>query len=419
MSDFYEFNEKKHSRRMTLGNLIVVGLICLLIGAVGMYFILPLFGGDEQQTGNLGNDPTPSATITATPSPSPTPDTGQADSGNVPVLGARGDVYISGENPVVEIAQKVGPAVVAITNSYEITMRSFFGEDVTQEVKSGGSGIIISKEGYIVTNNHVVEGEGELTVKIGDIEGIPAELIGTDPFNDVAVVKIDPAGLDLTVATIGNSDEVQVGELAVAIGNPGGQDLGDEEWQLAGSVTVGIISGLDRRVIIDNRELTLLQTDAAINPGNSGGALVNAQGQVIGMNAVKFAASGVEGIGFAIPSNVFKDIASEIIQNNGDIKEVVLGVSVSLVTEDVSQDIIEQYGIPEGLHVVAVTPGGAAEKAGIRVNDVIVSFDGQETKTKEALLTLLHEHEAGDVVPVVIWRNGNEFTVNVTLMAAE
>lgn len=419
MSDFYEFNERKHSRRMTLGNLIVVGLICLLIGAVGMYFILPLFGGDEQQTGNLGNDPTPSATVTASPSPTPTPDTGQADNGKAPVLGARGDVYISGENPVVEIAQKVGPAVVAITNSYEITMRSFFGEDVTQEVKSGGSGIIISKEGYIVTNNHVVEGEGELTVKIGDIEGIPATVIGTDPFNDVAVVKIDPAGLELTVATIGDSSKVQVGELVVAIGNPGGQNLGDEEWQLAGSVTVGIISGLDRRVIIDNRELTLLQTDAAINPGNSGGALVNAQGQVIGMNAVKFAASGVEGIGFAIPSNVFKDIASQIIQNNGDIKEVVLGVSVSLVTDDVSQDIIEQYGIPEGLHVVAVTPGGAAENAGIRVNDVIVSFDGQETKTKEALLTLLHEHEAGDVVPVIIWRNANEFTVNVTLMAAE
>jgi len=299
--------------------------------------------------------------------------------------------------------------VVGITNKAQVTAPNFFGETVTQDVVATGSGIIISKDGYIVTNNHVVKDNKELTVMMNGGEEIPAELIGTDPVNDVAVIKIDPEGKDLTVAKIGDSDKVKVGELAVAIGNPLGYDL-------YGSVTVGIISGLNRSVTVDSREMTLLQTDAAINPGNSGGALVNAQGEVIGMNTLKEASSNVEGLGFAIPSNNFIALAQEIIMN-GDIKRPALGIS----GREITQDIIDQYGVPAGFHVLALAPGGAAEEAGIRVNDIILSLDGTATPTYSELASAITDHEVGDTVPVEVWRQGDTLTINVTLkaMAAE
>ena len=402
MSDFYEFNEKKHSRRITVGNMIVVGLIFLLIGAVGMYFILPIFGIDNQIGGGPGDEPTPSVTATASPTPTPEPTPTPTQT---PILGARGDLYISGENPVVEIAEKVGPAVVGITNKAQVTAPNFFGESVTQDVVATGSGIIISEDGYIVTNNHVVQGAKELTVVMNGGEEIPAEVVGKDSVSDVAVIKIDPQGLDLTVAKIGDSDKVKVGELAVAIGNPLGYDL-------YGSVTVGIISGLNRSVTVDNREMTLLQTDAAINPGNSGGALVNSQGEVIGMNTLKDASNYVEGLGFAIPSNEFISLAQEII-SSGDIEHPALGIS----GREITQDIMDQYGVPAGFHVLDLTPEGAAAEAGIQVNDIIVAFDGVETPTYNDLMVELGKHDVGDTVSVDIWRAGNDLTVEVTLMA--
>ena len=402
MSDFYEFNEKKHSRRINVGNLIVVALIFLLIGAVGMYFILPMFGIDNQTPSEPPQETAPAVTATASPSPTPEP---SPEPTETPILGARGDLYISGENPVVEIAEKVGPAVVGITNKAQISAPNFFGETITQDVEATGSGIVISEDGYIVTNYHVVKDAEELTVVMNGGEEVPAVEIGGDPINDVAVIKVDPAGLDLTVAQIGNSDNVKVGELAVAIGNPLGYDL-------YGSVTVGIISGLNRTVTVDNREMTLLQTDAAINPGNSGGALVNARGEVIGMNTLKDASSYVEGLGFAIPSNEFIALAQEIIMRDGDIERPGLGVSIQPITED----IIEQYGVPAGLHVVGIVQGGAADQAGIRTNDVIIAFDGEETPSYDDLAREINAHEVGDTVPVDIWRQGETMTVEVTLL---
>lgn len=403
MSDFYEFNEKKHSRRMTMGNLIVVALIFLMIGAVGMYFILPIFGIDNQTGASPGNDPTPEIMATATPTPTPEPSPSPTQT---PILGARGDLYISGENPVVEIAEKVGPAVVGITNTAQVSGQNFFGETVTQDVVATGSGIIISEDGYIVTNNHVVEDNNELTVVLSTGEEIPAVEIGHDSINDVAVIKIDPQGHDLTVAKIGDSDNIRVGELAVAIGNPLGYDL-------YGSVTVGIISGLNRAVTVENREMTLLQTDAAINPGNSGGALVNAQGEVIGMNTLKDASSYVEGLGFAIPSNEFIDLAQQIISNNGDIERPGLGIS----GRDITQEIMDQYGVPAGFHVLQVLQGGAADKAGIRANDIIVSFNGVETPNYSILTEEIEKNNVGDTVPISVWRQGDTYTYDVTLIA--
>lgn len=400
MSDFYEFNEKKHSRRMTVGNMIVMGLICLLVGAVGMYFILPIFGVGDQPPEPLETEPAITATASPTPTPEPTPEPTVT-----PMLGARGDLYISGENPVVEIAEKVGPAVVGITNKAQVSGENFFGESVTQDVVATGSGIVISKEGYIVTNYHVVEGYNELTVMMNGGEEIPAELIGKDPVKDVAVIKIDPAGRNFTVAKIGDSDNVKVGELAVAIGNPLGYDL-------YGSVTVGVISGLDRSVTVDTREMTLLQTDAAINPGNSGGALVNAQGEVIGMNTLKDASSYVEGLGFAIPSNEFISLAQEIIMN-GDIEHPALGIG----GQEITQDVMDMYNVPAGFHVLSVTQGGAADEAGIRANDIIISLDGVDTPTYGDLAAAIKGHEVGDTVAVEIWRQGDTSTIDVTLMA--
>ena len=208
------------------------------------------------------------------------------DQGDLPI--------ITSDNPVVEISEKVGPAVVGITSRSVIKQRSpFFGQIYEEELEGYGSGIIISEEGYIVTNNHVIENADELVVILKGGKEVQATLVGQDSVTDVAVIKINEP--DLTVAKIGDSDQVRQGELAIAIGNPLGHTL-------AGTVTVGVVSAVNRQITYGNNQFTMIQTDAAINPGNSGGALVNSKGEVIGMNTLK---SKAEGLGFAIPSNVF------------------------------------------------------------------------------------------------------------------
>lgn len=208
--------------------------------------------------------------------------------------------------PIVKAAKKVGPTVVGITN--KALVRDYFNR--TQLVEKGvGSGVIYSKDGLIATNNHVVEGAKELVVSLPDGRTYPGRVLGTDPTTDLAVVKID-AKEDLPVAEFGDSDSLMVGEPAIAIGNPLGLEF-------RGSVTTGVISALNRSVDVGERNFKLIQTDAAINPGNSGGALVNADGQVIGINSAKVAVSGVEGIGFAIPINEAKPILEALAKMGG------------------------------------------------------------------------------------------------------
>ncbi len=303
--------------------------------------------------------------------------------------------------PIVQAAKKVGPAVVGITN--KALVRDYFNR--TQMVEKGsGSGVIYSKDGLIATNNHVVEGAQEIVVSLADGTTYNGKVLGTDPTTDLAVVKID-AKNPLTVAEFGDSDSLMVGEPAIAIGNPLGMEF-------RGSVTAGVISALNRSVDVGERRFKLIQTDAAINPGNSGGALVNADGQVIGINSAKIAASGVEGIGFAIPINEAKPILEELAKN-GRVARPYLGVS--LIDEDTAKRFGIGLDLRGGLFVAKLFQDGPAYKAGIRPNDIITKFNGKSVKSVADLRELLNKCKIGDQVPVTVLRGDEEVDRVVTL----
>lgn len=315
-------------------------------------------------------------------------------------LGLQGE-SASGQEPmsIVDIARQVGPAVVGIVATGESSSGMFL---IPQQTQSSGSGIIISSDGYIVTNNHVVEGASSLKVTLNTMEEYDAKLVGTDPQTDLAVIKIEATGL--TSAVLGNSSDVEVGELAIAIGNPLGQEL-------AGTVTTGIISATNRQVTVDDVEYTLLQTDAAINEGNSGGALVNAYGEVIGINSVKMASTGVEGLGFAIPSDIAKPVISDLIEYGYVTGRPVIGITGRNITEEMSQ----YYDLPVGVYIQAITEFSAAEKAGLRPGDVIIQCDGQTVETVDELNEIRDQHQVGDTLTLTIVRNGERMEVSVTL----
>lgn len=302
---------------------------------------------------------------------------------------------------IVQAAKKVGPAVVGITN--KALVRDYFNR--TQMVEKGsGSGVIYSKDGLIATNNHVVEGAQEIVVSLSDGTTYNGKVLGRDPTTDLAVVKID-AKEPLTVAEFGDSDSLMVGEPAIAIGNPLGMEF-------RGTVTAGVISALNRSVDVGERRFKLIQTDAAINPGNSGGALVNADGQVIGINSAKIAASGVEGIGFAIPINEAKPILEELAKN-GRVGRPYLGVS--LIDEDTAKRFGIGLDLRGGLFVAKLFQNGPAYKAGIRPNDIITKFNGKAVKSVADLREALNECKIGQQVPVTVLRGDTETDITVTL----
>ena len=303
--------------------------------------------------------------------------------------------------PVVVAAQKVGPAVVGITNKAYV--RDFFNRVQLTE-RGTGSGVIYDKSGLIATNNHVVEGAQEIIVSLTDGRSVKGKVLGADAATDLAVVKID-VDEDLPVAKFGDSSTLQVGEPAIAIGNPLGLEF-------RGSVTVGVISALNRSIELGDRKFNLIQTDAAINPGNSGGALVNADGEVVGINSAKVAVSGVEGIGFAIPVNSAKPILDELAQH-GRIARPYIGASL------IDKDISARYGFDLDLHggifVMKIVTGGPVYNAGMRPGDIILTFDGAKVETVPELRTKLAEKKVGDTVAIVVLRAGIERTLQVTL----
>ena len=301
--------------------------------------------------------------------------------------------------PVVRAAKAIGPTVVGITN--KAVARDWFNNPV--ETEGVGSGVIFRADGYIVTNNHVIEGAKELIVSLADGRTLKGKLIGADSVTDLAVVKVDAK--DLPVAAFGDSDQIVVGEPAIAIGNPMGLEF-------QGSVTSGVISALNRTLDISDRRVKLLQTDAAISPGNSGGALVNADGQVIGINSAKVAASGVEGMGFAIPINTVRTVVEEIM-DKGYVARPYLGVSV--FDPNTAARYGYQLNIDKGVFIFKVTLDGPAGKAGIQRGDIILKIDGAEVNTVSELRAKVGEHAIGDTVNVTIDRNGHERDLSVTL----
>ncbi|MBQ6937758.1 MAG: trypsin-like peptidase domain-containing protein [Clostridia bacterium] len=304
------------------------------------------------------------------------------------------------ELSVEEIAKRVGPSIVGI--SCTSIVQSYFG---AQQSESGGSGIIIDDKGHIVTNYHVIDGSSKIKVKLTSGNEYEASLVGGDEKTDIAVIKI-AANEELHVATIGNSDEVEVGALAVAIGNP----LASE---LFGTVTAGVISGVNRTMTVGQRDMNLIQTDAAISPGNSGGALINKYGEVIGINSVKLVDDAAEGLGFAIPMNEAVPIIQDLMKYGYVKGRPMIGVSVREITRELAY--YNNLLVEEGLYIMSVTEGSGAEKAGLQRGDIITKFDGQKVTTATQMNKIRDKHKAGQSVNVTILRGNVEKNVKITL----
>ena len=338
---------------------------------------------------------------------------------------------------IPEIAKKCGTSVVAIEtetkvvyNTYDNNYYNPFGgmfgygygygygnrggRGGTQEYTqtAAGSGIIISEDGYVLTNNHVISGADKITVYVNSGDGseeqsYEATLVGSSESNDIAVLKIDATGLN--AAAFGDSDQIEVGELAVAIGNPMGQ--------VHGSVTAGIISAVEQELTIDDVTINAIQTDAAINHGNSGGALFDSYGNVIGVVYAKSSSVSIEGIGYAIPVNNIKELVEQMINDPDSVKDQTKGsqIMLGITIRDITEDMSKQYSMPVGVYITDVSTMSAAERAGLQKGDIIVGFAGEDVKTADELNALKAKQTPGDTVAVKIDRNGKEMTLDLVI----
>jgi len=313
-------------------------------------------------------------------------------------------------NDVAYIVDNVIPSIVSITNMGTEEFGDFFGRSFSQETESAGSGIIISQtkdEIYIATNNHVIANANQLTVNFADNQSVVAQVKGTDPSTDLAVISVAIKDIPaetmekIKVATLGNSDDVRVGQGAVAIGNALGYGQ---------SVTTGVVSALNREVTVEDERggaitNSLLQTSAAINPGNSGGPLVNMKGEVIGINSVKYNYTQVEGMGFAIPISTAEPIINDLITR--EIVDESNSSHLGVNGQDVTEGMSNSFGIPEGLYITYVEENSAAEQAGIRKGDVMTEFDGRKVRSRDGLEEILRYYAAGTEVTIKIQANRN------------
>lgn len=314
-----------------------------------------------------------------------------------PAISYNGEISEARNTPVVRVAKSVSPSVVGITN--KAIARDWFNNPV--ETSGVGSGVIFREDGYIVTNNHVIENAREIVVSLADGRSLQGKVIGADAATDIAVVKVE--GSNFPAAKFGDSDKMVVGEPAIAIGNPMGLEF-------QGSVTTGVISALNRR--LDVSEIRLIQTDAPINPGNSGGALCNADGEVVGINSAKLAASGVEGMGFSIPINTVQKIINDILEK-GYVVRPYLGVVI--FDERTALQYGYQLNIDKGVYVYRVTVGTGAAKADIRPGDIILEVDGKEVNAVEEVRGIIASHKVGDTVEITIDRENKKSKVKVVL----
>ena len=338
---------------------------------------------------------------------------------------------------IPEIAKKCGTSVVAIEtetkvvyNTYDNNYYNPFGgmfgygygygygnrggRGGTQEYTqtAAGSGVIISEDGYVLTNNHVISGADKITVYVNPGDGseeqsYEATLVGSSESNDIAVLKIDATGLN--AAAFGDSDQIEVGELAVAIGNPMGQ--------VHGSVTAGLISAVEQELTIDDVTINAIQTDAAINPGNSGGALFDSYGNVIGIVYAKSSSVSIEGIGYAIPVNNIKDLVAQMINDPDSVKDQTKGsqIMLGITIRDITEDMSKQYSMPVGVYITEVSSMSAAERAGLQKGDIITEFAGETVTSADDLNAIKAKQTSGDTVSVKIDRNGKEMTLDLVI----
>lgn len=378
---------------------IIVGSI--LVGALLFGFvILPMVQG---VTSAVQQPPTQQEEPSAQPQASNEP-------AELPDFGSSAPQIQNGANPVPEIAAESADSVVGV-RTQETAYIS--GEEPQVTSISRGTGFVVSDEGYIVTNYHVVSSGTQIVVTLQDGTEHSAEYIGGDEQLDVAVLKV--TDVQLKSLPIGNSDETQVGELVVAIGDPAG--AGEN---LTGTVTVGYVSAVNRELLFNGQRQKFFQTDAAVNPGNSGGPLVNSKGEVIGIITLKslistFDSAGnavtTEGIGFAIPINTAMETVQKIISTGGNVERPGIGVYYSEVTEEDA----ENWGVPQGAMVRSFMENSPAEAAGLQVYDVVTACDGKEITQLDDLSNIISEKKIGDVITLTVWRNGATKDIEVTI----
>ncbi len=397
--------EKRPRRRHPYRNAILCAIACGVI--VGGCIIGSFAIGQ-----NIGETTSNPVTITT--------NTDNLASANADTDTSAETVSTGGTYTVSQIAEQCGSSVVAITNRSVQEVMTMFGT-FTQESEGSGSGVIVGlseDELLIVTNYHVVEDATELTVCFFDSEEaiFSAQIKGTDANNDLAVVAVPLSDIgeevlnEISIATIGDSDSMQVGDGVVAIGNALG---------LGQSVTSGIISAVNREVMIDNYTAELIQTDAAINPGNSGGALFNMKGELIGINSAKYASEEIEGMGFAIPMSTAQPIIENLMTLQTREKLTKNYGCLNITGTDVSSDASQAYGMPQGVYVTEVLDGAAAAKAGIQTGDIITELDGISVSGIEELRDRLQYYKAGETVSITVARNSGsgyaELELTITL----
>jgi len=388
--DDHESNQRTRKRGSKLGYFFAA-LAGVLIGAL---LVLTVVNGNDSGAVTENND-----------SPSKNDENVQ-------------DISIDVTSVVIDAGDKASDAVVGITN---IQQTNFWGQQGEAAEAGSGSGVVYKKEGdkaYIVTNNHVIEGANELEVTLADGTKLQAKLMGSDPWTDLAVVEVAGAKVK-TIAEFGKSTALKPGEPVIAIGNPLG-------LQFSGSITQGIISGLERTIEVDINEdgqvdwnAEVIQTDAAINPGNSGGALVNMKGQVIGINSMKIAESAVEGIGLSIPIDSVVPIINDI-EKYGEVKRAFMGVSLASVEEISQYHQKNTLKLPEdvsaGVAITSVQPNSPAAKAGLKEFDVIIKMDKVEIKDVVSLRKYLYnDKQIGDSIDITYYRAGKKETATVKL----
>lgn len=391
-NDFVQkFNYSKNSNRKQIATTVVASFVSAVVGgacALGVYV-----GLNKEPAKAIETSKTNTSTVVETSNPN----LSQVSLTNY-------------SDTAIYAAQKALPSMVSISVEYDV---NYMG--MKKAVAGSGSGVILSEDGYILTNNHVISSADSssfyqvsdaksIKVKIyGDDTEYSAEIIGTDSQTDLAVLKIDKTGL--TPAELGDSSSVQIGEFVLAIGNP---------YNLDYSVTAGIISALNREMTVENTTYNVIQADCAINSGNSGGALVNGKGEVIGITTLKLAGDGIEGVSFAIPVNETVPIYKELIEK-GKISRPFVGISGI----DLDEATAIRNGLTKRIYVDSVVSGSGAEDAGIMAGDVIVSFDGKDVSTMDELNAIKNTKNIGDKIEIKLYRKSELKTFTITLKEAE
>jgi serine protease Do len=369
------FDEEKKPKRF----LRILGIICIAFfsasigGIFGGYYVKKNYDTSYFDSAAESNN-----TVKNTDTNNMLPAT--AKSSNMP------------ESSITKVANIVGPAVVGVDNNVT-TWGSGTG------LQGSGSGIIFDKEGYIVTNEHVIDGASNISVTLSGGRKVSAKLVGKDSQTDLAVLKINVE--NLPVAKFGNSSNVRIGDTAVAIGNP----LGEE---FSGTVTVGVISALNRSIDVDGREYKVIQTDASINYGNSGGALCNEAGEVIGINSLKI--NSAEGMGFAISINEARPIIQAIMK-----KGYVSRPSLGIVSQFINKNTAAFYSVPVGVYIKELMDNGVSRQLSLQAGDIITVFEKKEIQGEDELPSMIEKHKVGDIVSIRVWRAGKYLNLKVKL----